>query len=59
MAVTQASANCKSAELSVVVIRANGDREDLGVVARYDRNPIKQMINKIKQLFKTFNKGNQ
>ena len=29
-------------ELSVVVIRADGTREDLGTVARWQRNPLKR-----------------
>ena len=41
--------NAKSAELSMVVIRADGSREDLGVVSYYNKNPIKRAIFKIKQ----------
>lgn len=42
--------NAKSAELSMVVIRADGSREDLGVVSYYNKNPIKRAIFKIKTL---------
>ena len=43
-----ASAQVKEAEVSIVVIRADGTKEDLGVVARYSSNPLKQAIYKIK-----------
>jgi hypothetical protein len=42
--------NAKSAEVSMVVVRANGTREDLGVVSYYSKNPIKRAIFKIKQM---------
>ena len=32
----------KSATLEAVVIRADGSREDLGVIARYERNLLKR-----------------
>ena len=40
----------KAAELSFVVVRADGSREDLGVVSYYNKNPIKRAIFKIKTL---------
>lgn len=48
-----AVAQVKAAELSIVVIRADGTKEDLGVVAKYDSNPLKQAIQKVKGLIKT------
>ena len=44
--------DCESAEVHMVVIRANGSREDLGVVSYYNRNPLKTAIFKIKQYIK-------
>ena len=44
--------DCKSAEVSMVVIRANGAVEDLGVVSYYHKNPFKRLIFKIKQYLK-------
>jgi len=32
----------KSATLEAVVIRADGTREDLGIIARYERNLLKR-----------------
>jgi hypothetical protein len=45
--------DCESAEVHMVVIRANGSREDLGVVSYYNRNPLKTAIFKIKQYLKS------
>lgn len=36
----EAGANCDYAELSIKVIRADGTVEDLGVVAKYDKNDL-------------------
>jgi uncharacterized HAD superfamily protein len=44
--------DCESAEVHMVVIRANGSREDLGVVSYYNRNPLKTMIFRIKQFLR-------
>ena len=44
--------DCESAEVHMVVIRANGSREDLGVVSYYNKNPLKTAIFKIKQYIK-------
>ena len=41
--------NADSAEVSIVVIRANGKKEDLGVVSYYNKNPLKMAIFRIKQ----------
>lgn len=51
--------DCKSAELSMVVIRADGSKKDLGVVSYYNRNPIKQGFWNLKTWVKSFfHKGN-
>lgn len=42
----------KAAEISAVVIRADGRREELGTVAYYHRNPLKMFIWRVKQFFK-------
>jgi hypothetical protein len=42
----QASADIKSAELSAVIIRADGTREDLGTIASYHKNPVKRLLKK-------------
>jgi hypothetical protein len=44
--------DCKSAELSMVVIRADGRKEDLGVVAYYHKNPLRRLAFSVKQFFK-------
>lgn len=49
--------NCESAEVSMVVIRADGTKQDLGVVSYYNKNPFKRTMFYIKQYFnklKTF-----
>lgn len=42
----------RSSEISAVIIRADGTREDLGVISYWHRNPLKRGWFKIKQLFK-------
>jgi len=42
--------DCKSAEVSMKIIRANGKIDDLGVVSYYHKNPLKRAIFKIKQM---------
>jgi hypothetical protein len=42
--------DCKSAEVSMQIIRANGKIEDLGVVSYYHKNPLKRAIFKIRQM---------
>lgn len=44
----KATANVRSATLEAVVIRADGTREDLGVIARYHKNPLTRLIHKVK-----------
>jgi hypothetical protein len=52
------TSNCESAELSMVIIRADGRKEDLGVVSYYHKNPLKRMLFNIKQFLKHLFKGN-
>lgn len=40
----------KQAEVSMVIIRADGSKEDLGVVSYFSSNPLKRAIFKIKQI---------
>jgi len=44
-----AHANVKEATISVMVIRANGTREDLGEVSYWHRNPIKRVAWKLRR----------
>lgn len=39
-----------SVTIEATVIRANGSREDLGVIARYDRNPLRRLLNRVRGL---------
>jgi len=39
----------KEASIEAVVIRADGTREDLGVVSFYSRNPVKQALWRLRQ----------
>ena len=41
----------KQAEVIGVIIRADGSREELGVIAYHSRNPLKRAIFKIKKWF--------
>ena len=50
MAFKLGNSDCESAELSMVIIRADGSREDLGVVSYYHKNPFKMIWWKIKRL---------
>jgi hypothetical protein len=47
-----APANVKEATLSVVITRADGTVEDLGMVAYFHRNPIKRWLKKLMIWFK-------
>ena len=49
MAGMQVTSETKQAAISVVVTRANGTIEDLGVVAYYHRNPIMQLLYLLKR----------
>lgn len=40
------------AELTAVVTRNDGTKQDLGVIAYYHRNPLKRLLHAIKQNFK-------
>lgn len=42
---------CKSITLEAVVIRADGTREDLGMVAFYHRNPLMRALYHVKRAF--------
>ncbi len=44
--------NVKVAEISLVVHRADGSIEDLGVVSYWHRNPIKRFASRVRQLYK-------
>lgn len=57
MGIQVSRSDVKSAETSVVIIRADGRIEDLGVVAYYHKNPIKRLIWNAKRLIKLFIKG--
>lgn len=48
----EARADVKEASIEVTVIRANGDREDLGVVSYYHQNPLKRAMWALKQKLK-------
>ena len=37
----------KEIQIEAVVIRADGKREDLGVVSYWNKNPLKRLSNKI------------
>lgn len=39
-----ARSNVKSVQLEAVVIRADGTREDLGVVSYWHRNPLRRLL---------------
>jgi hypothetical protein len=39
----EARVGIKEASISAVVIRADGTREDLGVISRWHRNPFKRL----------------
>lgn len=45
------NAQCKSAQVSAVIIRADGSKEDLGVISYYHTNPFKRMMFNIKKFF--------
>ena len=38
----------ESAQIEIVVIRADGTREDLGVVSYYHRNPLRRLLWRIR-----------
>lgn len=46
----RASVPAKNAQLAAVVRRADGTVENLGVIAYYDRNPLKRLAFKIRPL---------
>ena len=48
----QTSFKPKMASIEAVIVRANGKREDLGVIAYYHKNPFKMLLWRVKQLIK-------
>lgn len=46
----------KQASLSAVVIRADGSREELGVISYYSKNPFKQIWYDTKRYLKNLHK---
>lgn len=42
------SLGVESAQFEIVVIRADGTREDLGVVSYYHRNPLRRLVWRIR-----------
>lgn len=44
-----ATAQAKEASIEAVIIRADGTREDLGVVSYWHRNPLKRLAWRITQ----------
>jgi hypothetical protein len=44
-----ANSEIKNASISAVIIRADGSREDLGVIAEYHRNPIRRALAAVKK----------
>jgi hypothetical protein len=43
MAIMFGKANAREASIAAVVIRADGTREDLGVIAYYNKNPLRRL----------------
>lgn len=52
MAGLRVSQQVKNASISAVIIRADGTREDLGVIAYYHKNPLKRLAWRIASLLK-------
>jgi hypothetical protein len=44
MGTVHATSESKSVTVEAVVIRADGTREDLGVIARWHRNPFRRLL---------------
>lgn len=40
----------KETSISAIIIRANGDREELGIISYYHKNPFKRLVFKLKKL---------
>lgn len=47
----------KSAQIDAVIIRANGERQELGTIAYYSRNPLKMIYWRAKQFLKGVRHG--
>lgn len=56
MSVVQVREDVKEAQIQAVIIRANGDREDLGTIAYYHKNPLKRLQFRIKELLRHGNR---
>ena len=52
MTAVAANAKPKEATISAVVIRADGTREDLGIVCYWHRNPIKRWLFALRRALK-------
>jgi hypothetical protein len=52
MSDVNAKPEVKEVTIEAVVIRANGDREDLGTVAYWNRNPLLRVAYKLGQRIK-------
>jgi len=48
MSMHVADSKVKQATIEVVVLRANGTREDLGIVSYWHRNPLKRLAWRLK-----------
>jgi hypothetical protein len=45
----EAKSNVRASSIEAVVIRADGKREDLGVVSYWNKNPFKRLFWRIKR----------
>ena len=54
MPILGAKGKIKSASFHAVITRADGTKKDLGIIARYERNPIKRLYYKITDYIKKF-----
>ena len=52
MADVIATSQIKEAQIQAVVIRADGTREDLGVISYYHKNPLKRWIWRLKEMLR-------
>lgn len=48
----------KEAQFEAVIIRADGTREDLGIVSYYHKNPLLRLKHKIKEILTNGNRTN-
>lgn len=52
MSMIVTGAKARKSTVEAVIIRADGTRENLGIIAYYHRNPLMRLIWKIKQAIK-------